>query len=170
MTLDELNHLGVHEASATLTRCCGSSRWVARMVERRPFSGETELVDEADRIWQSLSTDDWIDAFSHHPKIGATGSGDKKFERTRGWSSEEQAGVQNAPESALRALADANREYEQKFGYIFIVCATGKNEREISELLQRRLKNDARTEIAIAAEEQRKITRLRLEKLLKSPA
>lgn len=168
MTLDDLNHLGAKEARAAFHRCCGSSRWATGMVERRPFSSSSEMLDEADRICQGLSQEDWKEAFAHHPKIGATGSGEKKHEATRTWSSEEQAGIQQASVSTRQALAHANSEYENRFGYIFIVCATGKNEREMMELLQRRLTNDPGTEIGIAAEEQRKITRLRLEKLIKS--
>jgi 2-oxo-4-hydroxy-4-carboxy-5-ureidoimidazoline decarboxylase len=153
---------GPHQARAALAACCGSTRWVDRMVARRPFRNRQALLAAAEQEWWELSTDDWREAFSHHPKIGDRESLRTRFPSTHQLSSEEQAGVNRASEEVLAALAEANRAYEQKFGYIFIVCATGKSAGEMLALLRERLINDPQTEIRIAAEEQAKITALRL--------
>ena len=133
------------------------------MAVQRPFADVDAMVHAADAIWSGLDRLDWLEAFAAHPKIGAGGAGGAD---TAHWSAEEQAGVSAAPDATRLRLADANREYEARFGYIFIVCATGKTAGAMLELLERRLRNDPGEEIQIAAEEQRKITRLRLAKLL----
>ena len=165
MNLDEFNGLSEDEAKVALERCCGSALWVEEVARLRPFRSERELFDTADRIWRTLSLSDWKEAFAHHPKIGDLNSIKAKFQTTASWATQEQAGVRAASESTLRALSDGNRTYEEKFGYIFIVCATEKNEREMLELLKARMGNSPSQEIVIAAEEQAKITRIRLEKL-----
>ncbi len=147
-------------AEAELLACCGSRSWVRRMADRQPFRDFEELVNEADHTWWDLGRDDWLEAFRSHPRIGEKSAGR--------WSQQEQAGTQTASEGTLAALAEANRAYEEKFGHIFIVCATGKTADEMLALLRSRLQNDADAEVRVAAEEQRRITRLRLEKLLKS--
>lgn len=131
------------------------------MVAARPFESAGAVFDASDRIWRSLGRDDWLEAFAAHPRIGARAA--------TGWSAREQAGVAAAGEPTRARLVDANREYDRRFGHVFIVCATGKTADEMLALLQARLGNDRATELAIAAEEQRKITRLRLEKLLAEP-
>ncbi len=166
MTIDHLNELDPTEASAECTRCCGSSRWVREMISRRPFDSRDELFLKADIVWQSLTESDWKEAFTHHPKIGDVESLRKKFAGTATWASGEQSGAMSAPEETLKQLAEGNSLYEEKFGYIFIVCATGKSAGEMLGILRSRLPNSPDDEIHIAADEQEKITRLRLEKLL----
>jgi len=158
-----------------LLSCCGSGEWARRLAEERPFETGDALADAADRIWQSLSKEDRLEAFAAHPRIGSekvAGAGPADLHTPPYsvpiWAREEQAGTKNASPETLSNLADANREYEQRFGHIFIVCASGKSAAEMLAEAQSRLHNDAQTELAIAAEEQRKITRLRLAKLLEA--
>lgn len=125
-----------------------------------------ELLEDVEEQWWKCNEDDWKEAFAHHPKIGDIESMKKKFASTAEWASGEQSGVQTASDKTLMALAEGNRQYEEKFGYIFIVFATGKSAEEMLQLLQERLKNDPEEEIQIAADEQNKITKLRIEKLL----
>jgi OHCU decarboxylase len=160
------------------------------MAAARPFGSFRELADEADRVWRSLSREDWLEAFAAHPQIGSApssrpssvagagpqglslssvaGAGPQGLSPRHSlvWSRDEQDGTRGASPETLANLADANRDYEERFGHIFIVCASGRNAAEMLALAQARLANDPETELAIAAEEQRKITRLRLEKLL----
>ncbi|MBI1804662.1 MAG: 2-oxo-4-hydroxy-4-carboxy-5-ureidoimidazoline decarboxylase [Ignavibacteriae bacterium] len=166
MTLDEFNALSLNDAHEELLRCCGSFRWALQMTERRPFKNVENLFAAADTIWNTLSERDWKEAFSHHPKIGDIKSLRKKFATTAQWAEGEQAGVVQTSEKTLKALAEGNNLYEAKFGYIFIVCATGKSAEEMLALLNARLHHYPAEEIRIAAEEQRKITRIRLEKLI----
>jgi 2-oxo-4-hydroxy-4-carboxy-5-ureidoimidazoline decarboxylase len=150
------------EARSQLRMCCGSSRWVERMLERRPFGTEEALRQAARDVWFGLSNADWREAFSHHPKIGDADSLRRRFAETRHLSSREQAGVEGASEEVLTALARANREYENTFGHTFIVCASGLSAEEMLGMLRERMENDPHIEIRIAAEEQAKITDLRL--------
>lgn len=167
MTLAELNTADMYEARTALTRCCGSTAWVEKMLASRPFQGEKNLFYLADKIWQEECTEvDWLEAFTHHPKIGDLDNLKKKFAQTADWSGDEQSSVNSASEQTLEALAQGNTDYEAKFGYIFIVCATGKTADEMLQLLEARLPNDPMDEIRIAMGEQAKITKLRLEKLL----
>jgi len=136
------------------------------MTAARPFANVDELLTKADSIWWSLSSEDWLEAFRAHPKIGEKKAAAAQSEEALQWSAQEQSGVNDAAATTMAALAAGNRDYEQRFGFIFIVCATGKSSEEMLAILQARLQNDAETEIAVAAEEQRKIMRLRLEKLL----
>ena len=159
-----LNALPPPEAEAVFLTCCGSRAWARRMAEGRPYPDTAALVAAGDRIWGSLAPEDWREAFAAHPSIGGKfgerkGGGEDRFRR---WSEEEQAGVASAEEALLADLAEANRSYAERFGYIFIVCATGKSAEEMLALLRSRLSNDSETELSVAAEEQQKITRLRL--------
>ncbi len=140
------------------------------MARRRPFLAPEELMETADRVWQELSPQDWLEAFRTHPKIGEKSAAKSGSRESPRWSAREQAGAAGAPAEMLEELARANRDYEWKFGYIFIVCATGKTADEILALLRQRLQNDPAVELRIAAEEQRRITRLRLKKLLRGEA
>jgi len=126
------------------------------------------MAAKADTVWAALAPADWREAFASHPRIGASGTagGAGGAGGERAWSAEEQRGVADADDMTRTRLAQANREYETRFGYILIVCATGKGPGEILGLIEQRLTNDPAVELAVAAEEQRKITRLRLEKLL----
>jgi len=136
------------------------------MAAARPFADLDELLTNADSIWRSLGSDDWLEAFRAHPRIGERKAAVAQSEEARQWSAQEQSGINDAAADMTAALAAGNRDYEQRFGFMFIVCATGKSSEEMLAILQRRLQNEPDTEIAVAAEEQRKITRLRLEKLL----
>jgi OHCU decarboxylase len=166
MRLEDLNALDEEAAEREFLRCCGSSRWARKMAVERPFASVDAMVRAADAIWPRLDRLDWLEAFGAHPKIGAGGAGGAGGPDTAHWSAEEQAGVSAAADATRLRLADANREYEARFGYIFIVCATGKTAGAMLELLERRLRHDPDAEIRIAAEEQRKITRLRFAKLV----
>ena len=150
------------QARALLSSCCGSRAWVDRMLERRPFGSDAVLMAEARERWRTLSREDWLEAFRHHPKIGDRTALAAKFPATRHLAAREQAGVSDAPDAVLDALEAGNRAYEQRFGYIFIVCATGKTADEMLALMRARLTNQPDAEIRIAAEEQAKITALRL--------
>ena len=149
------------EARQLLFMCCGSSRWVELMQARRPFGSMERLLDAADDAWRIISPNDWKESFSHHPRIGDRGLGER-FAETRHLSQAEQAGVSGAPTQIIDALADANNAYEARFGYVFIVCATGRRAEEMLSMLRARLGNDPATEIQVAAAEQAKITLLRL--------
>jgi 2-oxo-4-hydroxy-4-carboxy-5-ureidoimidazoline decarboxylase len=167
MTLQELNNLPKPALTEALSKCCGSTAWVKNMVAIFPVADAETLMDQANTQWNKLSEADWREAFTHHPKIGGDVAAlREKFASTSTWAEGEQASVKQASQETLEALAAGNTEYEQKFGYIFIVCATGKSAEEMLALLQARLSNKPEDEILIAAGEQNKITRLRLEKLL----
>ncbi len=165
------------EARALLATCCGATRWVDEMLARRPFGSRHALLTAAHDVWWSLGPDDWREAFSHHPKIGDRDApGTRSTRNSRGTdvprratvrtlSEREQAGVAGAPAAVLDALADGNQVYERRFGYIFIVCATGKSAQQMLALLRVRLDNDPAVELRIAAGEQEKITAIRLDAL-----
>jgi 2-oxo-4-hydroxy-4-carboxy-5-ureidoimidazoline decarboxylase len=153
------------EARDLLRRCCGASAWIEHMVARRPFASREALIAAARDEWFALEQSDWLEAFSHHPKIGDREALRQRFARTAHLSEREQAGVDGASEETLVALAEGNHEYERRFGYIFIVCASGKSAGEMLQLLRHRLPNPPDVEIRIAAEEQMKITELRLKEL-----
>ena len=154
-----------HDAAAFLESCCGAHGWVRGMLARRPFVTVRRVLDSADDVWWSLTADDWREAFDHHPRIGEQVATASQGAVASAWSAEEQRGASVAGSGTRQALADGNREYERRFGYIYIVCATGKSADEMLALLRERLANDPATELRVAAGEQAKITRLRLEKL-----
>lgn len=165
--ITRLNDLPLEELEQDLLACCGSTNWARRMGQSRPFRGIDELLEIADCIWWDLGPADWLEAFHQHPRIGERTAAPHPSAQARRWSEQEQAATRGAPGDVLRVLAEANRAYEARFGYLFIICATGKTSEEMLALLEKRLQNDSATELRIAAEEQRKITRLRLEKLLR---
>jgi 2-oxo-4-hydroxy-4-carboxy-5-ureidoimidazoline decarboxylase len=150
------------DARERLRRCCGSTRWIDGMIARRPFHSREGLLAAARDVWFSLTPADWLEAFTHHPKIGDRQSLQRRFGTSGALSEKEQAGLHGVSADVLDALADANERYLAKFGYIFIVCATGRRAAEMLAMLRDRLDNDPETEIRIAAEEQAKITELRL--------
>ncbi len=163
--LARLNALVAEEAGRELIGCCGSRDWAAHMATLRPFASPEELFSQADAVWRRLEEMQIREAFLAHPRIG-----ERKAERdagsaARAWSVEEQAGTRAASTETMAALAAENRRYEDKFGHVFLICATGKSADEILEALRRRLGNSPAEELAVAAEEQRQITRLRLEKM-----
>jgi len=153
-----LNALSDEQARAELQRCCGARQWVDAMLAARPFGHDAELLASAERVWWRLGRADWLEAFAHHARIGER-AGDA-------WSRREQAGMDGAGEDTRRALAQGNRDYEKRFGYVFLICATGKTAEQMLEALRGRLMHDPATELRIAAEEQASITRLRLDNLV----
>lgn len=168
MTIAELNALSEAEAHEVLERCCGSQTWIQKMVAARPYSSEAGMMQQAQSCWDACSEADGLEAFKHHPRIGGKEELAKKFASTAQWASGEQSGVNTAADEVLQALADGNAAYEAKFGYIFIVCATGKSAPEMLDILQSRLPHAPEVEIRIAMGEQMKITHIRLQKLLAS--
>jgi 2-oxo-4-hydroxy-4-carboxy-5-ureidoimidazoline decarboxylase len=165
-TAGKLDAMSEPEARAALARCCGASRWIEGMLALRPFGDDAMLHDAAQRVWSTMDRSDILEAFDHHPRIGADMDAlRQKFARTAELSAREQAGALHASEAELSRLRDGNLAYEARFGHIFIVCATGKTAAQMAELLEARLGNDPDTELRIAAAEQAKITGLRLESL-----
>lgn len=146
-------------APADLLKVCGSLRWTAAIAQARPFASWEDLVERSAKAWASLEEPDRLEAFAAHPRIG---------ERKAGWSRQEQSGTSGASEETMRALAEGNRAYEEKFGFVYLVCATGKSADEMLANLRERMSHDRDAELRIAAEEQRKITELRLEKMVTS--
>jgi 2-oxo-4-hydroxy-4-carboxy-5-ureidoimidazoline decarboxylase len=157
-----LNSLREEDAFEAFLTCCGARRWAEQLTARRPYVDETEIMTIAREVWHDLEAADWRQAFAAHPQIGEMPGPSSK---TAAWSAGEQSGVANAADATRTALAAANRRYQEKFGWIFIICATGKSGDEILALLRQRLDNDPAEELRIAAAEQEKITLLRLHKL-----
>jgi 2-oxo-4-hydroxy-4-carboxy-5-ureidoimidazoline decarboxylase len=166
VTLDAFNALSAAGARDELLRCCGCARWADAVLAARPFRDKAALLAASDAAWAGTGEADWREAFSHHPRIGGRDALREKFAATRAWAKGEQSGAAAASEAVLEALAAGNAAYEKKFGHIFIVCATGKSAAEMLDLLQSRMPNDAAAELRLAAGEQNKITKIRLEKLI----
>lgn len=164
--LAALNDLSPEEAKATFLHCCGSTRWSEIMTDERPFVTLENLFTAAEENWFALSAADQLEAFAAHPKIGDTPQTSESTSRSADWSTGEQSGVSDADDAVRAELAEVNRLYHEKFGFIFIVCATGKSAREMLAIAKARIRNSVQTELALAAEEQNKITRLRLDKFL----
>ena len=154
------------ELHAALADYCAAPGWIARMVAARPYSSAAALLATSDKAAEAIGRDDWLEAFRHHPRIGERRAERAQSRLAETASAGEQAAVSVADHHELEALAADNRAYEDRFGYVFIISAAGKTAPEIGAALRARLKNDAATELSIAAAEQRRITRLRLENLL----
>ncbi len=161
-----LNTLPAEDAVKELLQCCGSKRWAQQVATRRPYQSLETLMRTANDVWWSLQADDWLEAFRSHPKIGEKKAADSVSDRSREWSGQEQAGVSNSPQETIDSLATLNRAYEEKFGFIFIICATGKSSEEMLGALRERIEHGPAEEMQIAAAEQSKITELRLRKLI----
>ena len=168
LKLDQLNRAPRDIAESRFLDCCGSRNWAKKMTEARPFADVAEFLEKAQKIWQDLETEDRLEAFAAHPKIGAKKAKPIQQAQSANWSRGEQSGTNAASDSVLKELAEANRLYEEKFGFIFIVCATGKSAEEMLGICRARLSNETETEIRNAAEEQGKITEIRLKKLLEN--
>lgn len=166
MTLEELNQLPADAALTLFRDCCAADAWARPMMEMRPFQSMAALHEASRALWPTLTEADWLAAFEAHPKIGDIKSLRSKYASTEALASGEQSGAQAAPEEVLQRLKEGNEAYENKFGFIFIVCATGKSAQEMLTLLEARLPNSRKTEIDIAGAEQAKITHIRLDKLL----
>lgn len=158
------NALPFEEAAREILPCCGSNAWAATMAAKRPLPDEIAVLAASDNIWRGLGEADWLEAFRSHPRIGESRAETSATAQSSAWSEQEQQKAATAEEALKAALKWGNREYEQKFGRIFIVCATGKSASEILEILRRRLHNDDAAELQLAAEEQRKIMHIRLNK------
>jgi 2-oxo-4-hydroxy-4-carboxy-5-ureidoimidazoline decarboxylase len=167
-TLGDLNALPSHALEPLLAACCGAPGWVRGMVARRPFASHDALLDASDRVCAKLSHDQWLAAFAHHPRIGEQSAAAAVSDTARQWSEGEQRDTMDGDAALQERLREAQRRYEMRFGYIFIICASGRSAPEIMGELQSRMNNDHDEEFRIAAQEQRKITRLRLEKLVSS--
>ncbi len=164
--MENFNELDEESAKLALSNCCGATKWVNLMMEKRPFTNVDEMLTASRTCWDECNEEDWKEAFTHHPKIGDLASLKEKYAATRKWAAKEQSGVAVASPKVLQELAKGNRAYEVKFGYIFIVCATGKSAKEMLTILKGRIHNHRRDEIQIAKEEQFKITQIRIHKLL----
>jgi 2-oxo-4-hydroxy-4-carboxy-5-ureidoimidazoline decarboxylase len=165
MNVAAINAWTKAEAGESLRRCCGSTRWSREMEGMRPFDSEAAVLEAAEQIWWALEPADWLEAFAAHPKIGAGGGTSAEHAATAAWSKSEQAGTERATDDVLAELSEMNRRYEARFGFIFIVCATGKSAEEMLAAIKSRLLHSPEDEIRWAAAEQVKITRLRLEKI-----
>lgn len=163
MTLTEFNALAPNDAAQALELCCVSTRWIEGVVLGRPYRDLPSLRLAADKVWASLTKEDYLEAFEGHPKIGDVNSLKAKYAGSGDLAAHEQSGVAQATQAVIERLAKGNQRYEERFAFIFIVCATGKSALEMCELLERRLENDPEAELQIAAEEQRKILQIRLE-------
>lgn len=166
--LQKLNSGTPREAEQELLKCCGSRNWAQQMVAAREYRSQEELIASAERLWWSLDPRDWLEAFHSHPKIGEQKAAAETAVEAQRWSAAEQSGIRESAQQTLADLAKLNRDYEERFGYIFIVCATGKSSEEMLAILRQRLTNDPSEELRVAAAEQAKITELRLKKLLAS--
>ena len=165
MTIATFDHLPEEKKNELLLQCCGSTAWVDKMLTVFPVEDLVELLEAAEEKWYECNEEDWREAFDHHPKIGDINSLKEKFANTAQWASAEQSGVNDASDNVIQELAKANEEYEKKFGNIFIVCATGKSAEQMLSILKERLNNAKEDEIKVAAVEQNKITKIRIEKL-----
>jgi OHCU decarboxylase len=164
--IGKLNRLPADEARAALLACCGSARWASEVAALRPFWDVGQLLNIGRRVWNELPREDWLEAFRAHPKIGESKAERETGAEARAWSEGEQARAREASGETLGALSEANREYEARFGFIFIVCAAGRSAEEMLAALRGRLTNDPETELRVAAGEQWRITELRLKKFL----
>lgn len=167
ITLNQLNSLSERDAFAQLEQCCVSKTWISKMIESRPFSSQEDLIHKAASIWYNdCSTEDFKQAFTGHPKIGNIESLKEKFASTKDWANNEQAKVADADMETIEILAKANSQYAARFGYIFIVSASGKSANEILAIINSRLHHKDDDEIYVAMNEQHKITVIRLAKLI----
>lgn len=165
MTIAEFDHLGQERMKELLFKCCGSTKWVDKMLTALPMEDLVQLLETVEEKWNECQEEDWKEAFSHHPQIGDIDSLKHKFANTAGWAVKEQAGVNHADDKILLELKDLNQDYLDRFGFIFIVCATGLSADEMLTRLKERMDNSLEGEVKTAAAEQLQITKLRIEKL-----
>ncbi len=155
------------EATAleAMLACCGARRWAQTMVALRPFQSVVTLSLTADEVWSAMEEADWMEAFACHPRIGQRKAA-RSSARSAAWSEQEQSSAASAANEVLTELSEGNALYEQRFGFTYIICATGKSAEEMLSILQRRLSSDRASELREAAEQQRQITQIRLGKWL----
>jgi 2-oxo-4-hydroxy-4-carboxy-5-ureidoimidazoline decarboxylase len=166
LSLARLNALSHGEAGTLFRSCCAASRWIEAMVNARPFATRTRLFGVADAAWEATGPDDWREAFAAHPRIGERADASRFGDQSSAWSGAEQGRAAEAPDEMRRELATLGREYERRFGTIYIVCANGRAGEDLLADLRSRLGNSAGQELEIAAREQHRITRVRLDKLI----
>lgn len=166
MNIEKLNKLDTTELEAAFQQCCNAQKWYKGLAAQAPYSNEEDLHQKSDLVWATCGEEDFLEAFLAHPKIGDVSSLAKKFQATKGWAGNEQSGVDSASMEVIERLAKGNEDYDQKFGFIFIVCATGKTAAEMLALLEARIGNNRAEELLIAAGEQHKITHIRLKKMV----
>ena len=168
LSLQQFNELSPAEATSLLLTCCTSTNWAQTLVNTRPFIDIETLIAHSDEAWTQAQTDEsnLLEAFDGHPQIGNVDSLKEKYRNTQDSAAHEQSGANDAEDDVIEALAQGNQDYFDKFGFIFIVFATGKSAQQMLDLLLARLPNNRETELVNAAAEQNKITRLRLQKLL----
>ena len=164
--LQQLNAMDDHQARAALRDCCGAPRWIERIIGARPFEEAEHLFAASEQAFRDLSREEWVEALRHHPRIGEKKADRPQSNRSMAWSATEQAGTANATSSDLAGLISLNQQYERRFGFVFLICASGRTLDEITRALRERLTHDRETELNVAAHEHRRITRIRLEKLL----
>lgn len=166
MSVEGINQAGPAQAAHMFLQCCTAERWIDLMVGSRPYASAAQLREQADAHWAKMEEGDLLQAFDGHPKIGDVGSLKAKYANTKELAAGEQSGVNAASDTLIQRLADGNAAYQSRFGFIFIVCATGKSAGQMTDLLEARLANDRATELVNAAEQQRKILHIRLNQLL----
>lgn len=167
MTLREFNNLSTQSIYSTLEMCCVSSKWINRMIESKPFKSANELILKSSEIWEKdVLKEDVLEAFTGHPKIGDIESLMDKYQSSKEWAGKEQASVSKASVEIIQDLAKYNKLYEEKFGFIFIVSASGKTAEEMLNLIKVRVEHSLNTELNVAKNEQHKITTIRLAKLI----
>ena len=164
-TLEAWNKADEAAAFDAMIACCGAKRWAAAMVSLRPIGSVAELSEAADRVWSTMKEADWMEAFACHPRIGVRKAASATA-RSIAWSQQEQSSTTSAAEKVLADLAEENKRYEERYGFTYIVCATGKSAEEMLAILKRRLAKDRAAELLEAAEQQRQITQIRLGKWL----
>jgi 2-oxo-4-hydroxy-4-carboxy-5-ureidoimidazoline decarboxylase len=163
------NALPSEEAAAEILSCCGSRAWAATLAARRPFANQQSLFEAADDCWQNLPEADWLEAFRSHPRIGEQHAQKKTTAVSAAWSRSEQSQMKEADAAILMRMREGHREYEERFGRIFIVCASGKQPAELLRILESRLANDPAQELLESAAQQQQIMQLRLRKWLAGP-
>jgi 2-oxo-4-hydroxy-4-carboxy-5-ureidoimidazoline decarboxylase len=154
------------EARNPMLACCGSNRWADAMVALRPIASVEELSAAADRLWSTMQQADWLEAFACHPRIGERKAAARAGAQSAAWSRAEQSQTNSASEKVLAEIAAGNQKYEERFGFTYIVCATGRSAEEMLVILERRLGSTRETELREAAEQQRQIMQIRLRKWL----
>lgn len=162
--LAEWNKADVATATDAMIACCGAKRWAAAMVALRPIGNVFELSEAADRVWSTMLEPDWMEAFACHPRIGERKA--HATPKSSAWSRQEQSSAASTADATRAELAAGNALYEERFGFTYIVCATGRSAEEMLAILKRRLESDRATELKEAAEQQRQITQIRLGKWL----
>jgi 2-oxo-4-hydroxy-4-carboxy-5-ureidoimidazoline decarboxylase len=162
------NSLPFGEAADEIFPCCGSRAWACGVAAKRPLPDEASLLAASDEVWNSLDEPDWLEAFASHPRLGESRAVPGTSAQSTAWSAQEQKGLAESSGAIHAELREANREYERRFGRIFIVSATGKSLAELLEILRTRLQNGAAAELREAAEQQRRIARIRLTKWLQA--